>query len=393
MGRERDVLIIGAGVIGASIAWRCAQRGLRVAVFDPAPGTGASWTAAGMLAPVTELHYEGRDLLALNLDSAGRYPAFAAEVTDATGLDVGYRQCGTVQAAWDAADLADLRALRAFQASLGVSSEILTGRELREVEPALAAGLPGGLFAADDHQVDNRLLHSALLTAAVSAGVEIIATSVREIEVRGDRATGVMTTGGGRHPGGTVVLAAGAWSRQIGGLTKELAPRVRPVKGQTVRLRGPATLLRHVARGSVKGNAVYVVPRASGDLVVGASSEEAGFDQLPRAGAVYDLLRDAQTLVPELSEVEFVEVATSLRPGSPDNAPLLGPSGLSRLVFATGHYRNGILLTPVTADEIANLIVDGRTPAAIAAFDPRRASANVARQPDRFPHDRSEANI
>jgi glycine oxidase len=171
---------------------------------------------------------------------------------------------------------------------------------------------------------------------------------------------------------GTVVIAAGAWSRQIGGLPPQAAPRVRPVKGQTLRLRGPEDLLRHVVRGAVKGSYVYLVPRADGEVVVGASSEEAGFDTKPRAGAVYELLRDAQTLVPELSEVEFVEVSTGLRPGSPDNAPLLGNGTLAGLVLATGHYRNGILLAPVTGDEIANLIVDGRPAPAIAPFAPER---------------------
>src|SRR6185369_5914827 len=185
-GRERlggvmaksDVIIVGGGVIGLATAWRTAQRGHSVTVVDPKPGGAASHTAAGMLAPVTELHYEGRDLLALNLESARRYPGFAAELRDATGLDVGYRECGTVQAAWDAADLADRRALQAFQESLGVRSEMLTSRELRTVEPALAAGLPGGLFAVGDHQVDNRALVTALMSAAEAAGVTVIRRSV-----------------------------------------------------------------------------------------------------------------------------------------------------------------------------------------------------------------------
>jgi glycine oxidase len=369
MGTHRDVVVVGAGVIGLAIAWRCAQRGLDVTVIDPASGSGASWTAAGMLAPVTELRYEGRELLALNVDSARRYPAFAAELADATGLDVGYRTTGTVQAAWDAADLADLRALHDFHDTLGVHSELLTSRELREIEPALASGLPGGLFAADDHQVDTRKLHTAL---RVAAGAEIITARVTDVVVEADRARGVRTDAGARIDAGTVVLAAGAWTRTIDGLPPEIQPRVRPVKGQTIRVRGPHALLGHVVRGSVKGNPVYLVPRAGGEVVIGASSEESGFDIRPRAGAVYELLRDAQTLVPELSEAEFVEVSTSLRPGSPDNAPLLGSSGLAGLIVATGHYRNGILLTPITGDEIAALIADGVTPPAIVAFDPGR---------------------
>jgi glycine oxidase len=379
MNDPHDVLVVGAGVIGLAVAWRCAQRGLTVAVVDPAPGSGASWTAAGMLAPVTELHYEGAELLALNVESARRYPDFAAELTATTGIDVGYRRCGTVQAAWDAADLAELRALREFQAGLGVASRLLTAAELREAEPALAAGLPGGLWAADDHQVDNRRLHAALLAAAGAAGVELVEDRVAEVELAGGRVAGAALAGGAHLPAGTVVICAGAWSRQIAGLPPQVAPRVRPVKGQTVRLRGPDDLLRHVVRGTVKGSPVYLVPRADGEIVLGASSEEAGFDQRPRAGAVYDLLRDAQSLVPELSEVEFVEVSTGLRPGSPDNAPLLGNGALAGLVLATGHYRNGILLAPVTGDEIADLIVHGGPSPVIEAFDPQRGTTEVPR--------------
>lgn len=364
-----DVIVVGGGVIGLSIAWRVAQRGLRVTVIDPRPGEGASRTAAGMLAPVTELHYEGRELLALNLESARRYPAFAAELLDATGLDVGYRDCGTVQAAWDAADLAELRALQAFQTSLGVRSEILSSRELRLVEPALAAGLPGGLFAPEDHQVDNRALVDALIEACHRAGVVTIMQAASSID-----SGAVRLDTGDLISGGVVVLAAGAWSRGINGLQRP-AP-VRPVKGQTLRLAAHSELLHQVVRGSVRGNPVYIVPRLNGELVIGASSEESGFDLRPRAGAVYDLLRDAQTLVPELSEAEFVEVSTSVRPGSPDNAPLLGRSEVDNVVIATGHYRNGILLTPVTADEISSLIVDGEASEVITPFTPDRIAPN-----------------
>jgi glycine oxidase len=368
-----DVAIIGGGVIGLSIAWRCAQRGLAVTVLDPDPGAGASSTAAGMLAPVTELHFDGRDLLALNLASAARYPDFVAELSSRTGVDVDFRRCGTVQVAWDAADLVALRQLHGFHASLGVSSTMLTGRELRAAVPALAAGLPGGLWAENDHQVDNRRLHAALLVAADMAGVTMVAATVAEIIMTGgDRVTGVGTDAGERFSAGVTVLSAGAWSHGIAGIPADVRPPVRPIKGQTLRLRGPVGLLDHVVRGSVKGNPVYLVPRSDGELVIGASSEEAGFDLRARAGAVYELLRDAATLVPELSEAEFVEVSTSVRPGSPDNAPMLGASGLDGLVIATGHYRNGILLTPVTADEIAGLIVDGTPSALLTPFAPAR---------------------
>jgi glycine oxidase len=367
MDGTSDVVVVGAGVIGLCIAWRLVQRGLGVTVVDPAAGSGASWTAAGMLAPVTELHYEGRELLGLNLDAAAGYPAFVAELTEVTGLDVGYRPCGTIQAAWDGADLAALRDLHALHASLGVDSDMLTGRELRAREPSLAAGLPGGLWAPGDHQVDNRLLHGALLRAATAGGAVLIAARVTGWLGSAAGISGVRTDDGRSLAAGTVVLAAGAWSGTVAAGT---APPVRPVKGQTLRLHGPRGLLSQVVRGSVRGNPVYVVPRADGSLVVGASSEEAGFDLRARAGAVYELLRDAQALVPALSEAQFVEVSTSVRPGTPDNAPLIGPGPLPGLVYATGHYRNGILLAPLTADLVAGLIAGTGTVPAVC--DPGR---------------------
>ena len=358
-----DVIIVGAGVIGLGIAWRAAQRGLAVTLVDPAPGSGATRTAAGMLAPATELYYGEEPLLRLGLESARCYPSFVAELESVTGQRVGYRRDGTLVAAWDSADLAGLRDLSAFGQSLGLSTELVTGRELRRLEPALASGLPGGLVAADDCQVDNRLLHEALLAAAELAGARIL--RVRAVSVGGHD---VVLGNGDVLSADAVVLAAGAWSAQL-----SRAVPVRPVKGQTLRLRVPGEApLRRVVRGTVKGSPVYVLPRTDGQVVVGASSEEAGFDLRPRAGAIYELLRDAQALVPVLGEALFDEVSTSVRPGSPDNAPLIGPTGVDGLIAATGHYRNGILLAPVTAYGIAELIATGTLPGLLAPFTPSR---------------------
>lgn len=363
-----DVVVIGAGVIGLGIAWCCAERGLSVTLLDPAPGSGASSTAAGMLAPVTELHYGEQALMRLGIDSLRRYPSFVAELEAATGRDVGYRSSGTVVAAWDTADLAALRDLQAFQASLGLKSELVNGRELRRLEPVLAPGLPGGLFAADDHQVDNRLLHKALLAAAPT----VIAQRVVELVRTSTRVVGVRTQDGTTISAANVVLAAGAWSGQL----DDRLP-VRPVKGQTLRLVADP-LFAHVVRGSVKGSTIYLAQRASGEIVIGASSEEAGFDLRPRAGAIYELLRDAQSLIPTISELEFREVSTSVRPGSPDNAPIVGRAATDGLIYASGHYRNGILLTPVTADGIAELIMSGDLPEVLRPFTARRFESEHA---------------
>jgi len=365
-----DVAIVGAGIIGSAIAWRCVQRGLSVAIADPDPSRGAWNTAAGMLAPVTELHYAESALLRLNLASAARWPAFAAELSDASGVGTGLRETGTIEAAWDFADLAALRDLHAFGATLGLSSRLLTGTELRDLEPALAPGLPGGLLAEYDHQVDPRRVHRALTAALTAAGVTVLPLDAVPT-VSGVRATGMTLAGDSAVPAGVVVLAAGAWS---GRLAADVP--VRPVKGQTLRLRSASAPLQRVVRATVQGSEVYVVPRADGEIVVGASSEEAGFDQQPRAGAVYELLRDAQSVLPELGEATLVEMSTGLRPGTADNAPLLGPSGVDGLVLATGHYRNGVLLTPITADGIAAYIADGVLPDELVPFGAdRRAEA------------------
>lgn len=383
---SRDVVVLGGGAIGSAIAWRCAQRGLSVAVADPEPGRGAWHTAAGMLAPRTELHYAESALLRLNLGSLFRYPDFVAELTDATGMPTGYVECGTVEVAWDGADLRGLADLQAFGDKLGLTSRLLTGTELHALESALSPGLPGALLAEDDHQVDPRLLHAALLSAGGSLGVEFFASGAGLLLER-DRVTGVTLDDGTAVPAGTVVLAAGAWSARVAeraGLAPAARPGVRPVKGQTVRLRFPGgPPITRVVRGRVKGSPVYVVPRQDGELVVGASSEETGFDRTPRAGAVYELLRDAQSLLPELGEAQWVEVCTGLRPGSPDNAPIIGRAGIDGLVYATGHYRNGILLTPITADGVAELLSTGQLPAALQPFTPDRLQAASTPAPAR----------
>lgn len=373
MVRTRDVLVAGAGVIGASIAWRAAQRGLTVTLADPTPGAGATATAAGMLAPVTELHYGETPLLALGRASSERYPAFAAEVEQASGQPAGYVRCGTLQVAFDHADLAGLRDLHAYQRSLGLATELLGPAELREREPGLASGLPGGLLSPDDHQVDPRLLHRALLVAAGAAGVRLVRTRVVAARVTSGRVSGALLEDGTELAVGNLVVAAGSWSGTLGGVPGSALPAVRPVKGQTVRVRHPGPpLLSHVLRANVRGSAVYLVPRPDGQIIIGASSEEAGFDLRPRTGVIYELLRDAGAVLPAVSETEFLEVSTGLRPGSPDNAPLLGESGLPGLILATGHFRNGVLLAPVTADGIAALLADGVLPAEYGPFTPAR---------------------
>ncbi|MFH9085943.1 glycine oxidase ThiO [Streptomyces sp. NPDC017673] len=373
--RTSDVLVIGGGIIGLVTAWRAAQRGLATAVVDPEPGGGAARVAAGMLAAVTELHYGEETLLALNLESARRYPAFAAELSELTGHDLGYRRCGTLAIALDADDRAHLRELHALQRRSGLASEWLSGRECRRLEPMLAPGVRGGLRVDGDHQIDPRRLAAALVAACERTGVVFHRAWAQRLDVVRDRATGVTTADGTALRADRVVLAAGSLSGRLAGVPDELLPPVRPVKGQVLRLTVPpryAPFLSRTVRAVVRGSQVYLVPRENGELVVGATSEELGWDTTVTAGGVYELLRDAHELVPGITELPLTETRAGLRPGSPDNAPLLGPSGLAGLLLATGHYRNGVLLTPVTGDVLAHALVTGELPEEARPFTPRR---------------------
>ncbi|MFJ7154751.1 glycine oxidase ThiO [Streptomyces sp. NPDC101118] len=379
-----DVLVIGGGIIGLVTAWRAARRGLRTALADPRPGGGAAQVAAGMLAAVTELHYGEETLLGLNLASAARYPEFEAELTEASGgLDIGYRACGTLAVALDADDRTHLRELHALQRRCGLESEWLTGRECRRLEPMLAPGVRGGLRVDGDHQVDPRRLAAALVAACERAGVLFHQTSVERLTVTGDRATGAVLDTGEELSADQVVLAAGSHSGRLAGLPPEVVPPVRPVKGQVLRLTVPgayAPFLTRTVRAVVRGSHVYLVPRENGELVVGATSEELGWDTTVTAGGVYELLRDAHELVPGLTELPLTETRAGLRPASPDNAPLLGPTELPGLHLATGHYRNGVLLTPLTGEVMAELLATGELPEVARAFTPRRFSPAAVRE-------------
>ncbi|MEV4546508.1 glycine oxidase ThiO [Nonomuraea wenchangensis] len=360
-------VIVGGGVVGLSVAWRLARAGRPVTVVDPNPAGGASHAAAGMLAPVSEVTYTEEPLLRLGLASLRRWPAFAAELAADAGLPEGARGVdlraeGTLDVAFGADDLAALDELAAFMNKLGLPVERLTGRECRRLEPMLAPSVRGGLLAAGDAWVDPRRVTAALLTALKRRHVPLVRARVtalrREDDPEGQvdglrreggpkgRVTGVRLEGGAELAATTVVLAAGAWSAALAGVP------VRPVKGQILRLRSPQPLLTRCVRGSVHGSPVYLVPRGDGELVVGATQEELGFDTRVTAGGLYELLRDARELVPGVTELELADVVAGLRPGTPDNVPIVGPAG-DGLVLATGHHRGGVLLAPLTAALVA----------------------------------------
>jgi glycine oxidase len=361
-----DVVIVGAGVIGLAAAWRLTQHALRVAILDPDPARAASRAAAGMLAPVTEVRYGEEELLALGVESLRRYPSFVADLEAATGHNVGLRTDGTLLAATDAGDRALLSDLHDFQRSLGLDAELLTSRDCRALEPGLSPDIRCGLHVRSDHSVDNRRLCTALL-AAVEDSVR--REAVAGIEVAADQVRGVRLRSGERISSGKVVLAAGPWSGEIDGVPDHVRPQVRPVKGEILRLRTRAMsgdLPTRSVRGLVNSHEVYLVPRSDGELVVGATVEEAGFDATVRAGAVRELLRDARAVFPAIDELELVETMAAHRPGSPDNRPIVGATDIDGLVVATGHYRNGILLTPVTTDLVVAAVTGKSDDTALA---------------------------
>jgi glycine oxidase len=321
-----------------------------------------------MLTPIAEAAYAEREIFALGAESLRRYPGFISEVHDLTGLPTGFRQTGTLQVAYDSDDLAMLAETRALQESFGVHLEQLTARECREAEPVLDPSVRGGLLAPGDGSVDPRLLATALLQAAQRAGAQLVRQSVAEVTCVAGRASGARLADDSVISSRWVVLAAGWESAAFSGLPAGTAPPVRPVKGQIIRLRtGPAAersglppgLLRRTVRGVVRGSTVYLVPRDSGELVVGATQEELGPDTTVTAGGIWELLRDARTLVPGVTELILTDVVAGLRPGTPDNAPILGPSTLPGLVLATGHFRAGVLLAPVTADTVSAYLRTG----------------------------------
>jgi glycine oxidase len=379
-----DVVVVGGGVIGLACAWDLASRGMTVAVVDPDPGRGASWAAAGMLAPVSEVHHGEEPLLALALASARRWPAFAAELGAAVGRSIGYRTTGTLVVAADDGDRAWAHELFEFQRDLGLDVQWLTGRRAREFEPGIAPGVRGAIWAPGDHQVDNRLLVGALLDAATAAGAVVHRARAAVLERSAGAVSGVGLVGGTTLLAGAVVLAAGTWSAQLAGLPAGAVPAVRPVKGQILRLlpRDRTPTLTRTVRGIVQGASVYVVPRQDRTVVVGATVEERGFDTEVTAGAVYELLRDAHRVVPGITEMTLGEASAGLRPGSPDNAPIVGRAagdGVKGLVVATGHYRQGILLAPLTAAAVGAIVSGQEPPDELAAFGPGRFASASAR--------------
>jgi glycine oxidase len=366
----QDVVIVGGGTIGLAIAWRARQRGLRTLVLD-AGEPGAWQVAAGMLAPVTEASFGEEALVRLGLEGVARFESFCAELIETSGRDPGLHRSGTLVVARDADDADVLDRLRELQLSMGLQVERLRPSQARRAEPALAPTVRLALDVPGDHSVEPRALAAALGEAVERSGAALVARArVRGLIVEADRVTGVTLPSGEEVTAGAVVVAAGVWSPRLEGLPDAARVPVRPVKGQILRLRdpqGPGLITR-----TVRTPDAYLVPRPDGRYVLGATMEERGWDAAPTSGGVFELIRDLSEVVPGVLEMEIEEMGAGLRPGSPDNLPSIGPGALEGLHWATGHFRNGILLTPLTAELVVAGLAGETLPEWAKVADPRR---------------------
>jgi glycine oxidase len=369
-----DAIIVGGGVIGLSCAWRAARRGASVAVLErERPAAGATGVAAGMLAPVGEASWGEESLLAINLRSLRRWPKFARELEADASEPVGYAECGAVHVALDRDEAEALARRYELHQRLGLDSEWLRGSQCRRLEPGLATAVTAGVHAPHEAAADPRRLSAALLAALERHGVEVHSGAEVESAGPGDDAWRLDIADGRSFEATSVVLAAGCWSGAEW-LPADARPPVRPVKGEILTLRGPSE--DPVCARIVAGERVYLVPRPDGRLLVGATVEERGFDATVTAGGVHELLRESYRLLPEIAELEFGECSAGLRPGTPDNSPLIGRGAASGLIVATGHYRNGVLLAPITADSVAALLAGDEAPIDLEPFSPTRFASS-----------------
>ena len=369
---EEDVLIVGGGTIGLAIGFELVRGGTHVTIFErDRAGRGTSYQAAGMLAPDAEIEFEERELYEFNRESLRRWPDFADRVEAAGGQSVDYRDEGTLIVADDRDAAEALERLYEFQQDQGLNVEWLTGEEAREIEPFVAPRLSAAVFAPSDHQVDNRRLVEALRTAFKAEGGTLHEDTPVDAVVPNADTPAVRTADGERVVGDRVVVAAGVWSRELDGLEPDAVPPVRPVKGQMIQMRRKRPFdLQHVVRGPE----AYLAPKSDGRVVMGATNEEMGFDTTVTAGGLYDLLEGGWEVVPGIRDLPVEETWAGLRPATRDHAPLLGKTAAPGIVMATGHYRHGILLTPITAEEIARLIRTGETSDWLKPFSPLRFS-------------------
>lgn len=368
-----DILIVGGGIVGLGIGWKLAQRGQAVTILERgAAGREASWAAAGLLAPATEVHYQEDRNLRLGLESMRLYPEFVAELEAYTGRKVDYRTEGALAVAANSDDAADMQALFEYQLELGLPVRWLSGEEVRELEPSLSPHITAGVYCPMDHHIDNRLLVDALRAAYLKAGGTLLEqTEVHRVVIE-NGAYGGVETSGQFYRSRRLLIAAGSWSGLLPGLPEAIRPPVRPVKGQLFSVRSPAH--GYLTR-FIRSPRLYIAPKSDGRIVMGATVEEMGFNRDLTAGALYSLLKEAWDHLPGVYELPIQEMWCGFRPGSRDNSPLLGESAVPSVFLATGHYRNGILFTPATALHMSQLLLEGEVSELLQPFSPKRFAA------------------
>ena len=374
---EPRVAVIGGGVCGLGVGWRLASAGASVTVYDRGQaGRESTWAAAGMLCPQMELRPEEESISLLGRESMTRWRGFVADLEADSDIPLHYRDEGTlfISADHDAAE--QLRFLHDHQIELGMPVEWLTGDEVRDREPYISHNVVAGLVCLEDHHLDCRGLVRGLAEALVRRGGELRENTMVEGVVADGASVQGVRVDGALVEADAVVVAAGTWSGMLDGLDPSLKPPVRPVKGQMIMLRQPEPrVLDHCLWARSSRDFCYMTPKADGTLLIGATVEEVGYNKDVTAGAVLDLLRAAWGVLPSVYEMPIVETWAGLRPASRDGAPILGRTEVEGLFMATGHFRNGILFAPVTADDVAHAVMTGETTETIAPYGSGRCAS------------------
>lgn len=374
---KKDVIVIGGGVIGCSIALRLARSGLKVALFERGRvGCEASRAAAGMLSPQVEAFSRG-PFVELCLRSRSMYRDFAAALAEASGIDADYRDEGTLYVVFGDEDATEIDGWASWQVDARLALERMPADSIGELEPDVTKMATGAVFVPNDHQVDNRRLMDALDIATRRAGVEVVeGEEVSELLFERERVTGI-ACGNRSFYAGAIVVAAGSWSSKLLdplGLRAE----VIPVRGQMIAAQSATSQINCV----LHSKRCYLVPRKDGRILIGATVEYVGFQKAVTVRGINSLIAAAIQLVPSLENCEVIESWSGLRPDTPDHLPVIGESGISNLLLATGHFRNGILLAPVTAEIITDLLITGRAPDEIKPFGVERLQRRMKDEGD-----------
>ncbi len=368
-----NVGVVGGGVAGLSAAFRLAKHEHKITVYDPSPAFGASYAAAGMLAPASEANFSEVPLLRLMQHSNELWPSFAKEIEEVSKMAVGLRMDGTIILGYEPNDGRDLERLAEFQRELGIEVTRLNRHQLKDLEPDLGGPFPFAALITSDNQLDNRQLMASLLKAVELLGVKIVRKGVAKLnKTAGGNFEIILDDGGSASPE-VVLLAAGSQVGEIGGLPTDISNSIRPVKGQIIRVQSQSPgLLSHVIRSKTFGKTLYMVPRADGEIVIGATQEEVGFDMTAKVRPIAEMLTNATLLLPGLGEADFKEQTVRFRPGSIDNAPIIGQYGSSNLFLSLGAFRHGILLSAALSEYVASAIETGRQPSGVEQFGAAR---------------------